>query len=312
MQKSLSSERKILISLLAVCMLIAFLPESSMAASKPARVKKPAVKVSKSVATITWKKAKKAKQYQVKIQNKPKKKWKSVRIARIANQSYSYTCTKPGTYRVLVRGWNGKKYGKWSKAKAFTIKKNNVPTGKIYSDPVPCNSKLKQGNTYMIKSPSGETIHKTKIDYTWSSSNPVEGYQYLGTTSDGGRITWNWTNWSYDYMYEGKGYEKAFSGWDDTEKGRIVILNNSDIVYVWTLDGTEPKIGQKDYVGTSKYALYMGQPVEMQLRGYFDKTRMKGTYEKEVLDVCPTNEWIKVYKGKRLIFEYRKVVHAEP
>jgi hypothetical protein len=86
--------------------------------------------------------------------------------------------------------------------------------------------------------------------------------------------------------------------------GKIVKILKSNTTYVWTLDDTEPMLGQKDYVGKSdKYARYNGQPVEMQLRGTITSASKSKVYQKELLDHNPYAAWVKVYQGKSLIFE---------
>lgn len=85
-------------------------------ASKPAQVKKvKAVNNAKKSVKVTWKKAKGAKSYQVKVGNKKyNAKKTNVKIKKLAVGK---------TYKVQVRAKNAVGFGKWSKAVKVTIKK---------------------------------------------------------------------------------------------------------------------------------------------------------------------------------------------
>lgn len=88
----------------------------AVVASKPAQVKKvKAVNNAKKSAKVTWKKAKGAKSYQVKVgKKKYNTKKTNAKIKKLAVGK---------TYKVQVRAKNAAGFGKWSKAVKVTIKK---------------------------------------------------------------------------------------------------------------------------------------------------------------------------------------------
>ena len=107
---------------IAVAMLLTvmvFMPEDASAASKkPGKVKiTSAVKLNQMI-TVTWKKTKKAKKYQIYLKQ-GKKKWKKVATVKAngkSTQTYAIKKLKWNTkYQVRVRAVNGKKKGKWSR-----------------------------------------------------------------------------------------------------------------------------------------------------------------------------------------------------
>jgi hypothetical protein len=180
-----------------------------------------------------------------------------------------------------------------------------IPTVKTYA------RGLKVGKTYYVISHGGD--YKKKVTVT-DFGEMKKGEDLIfsdywcvdmtGTTSDGGTLHCCDSSVDRIYTYAGKDCYKQFSE-QNTNDGHIVKILADDVTYVWTLDGTEPKLGQEDYYGTSdKYAQYHNKPVKMQLRGSFHKNRMSGVYEKEVLS-DPYCWWVKVYKGKKIIFDSR-------
>ena len=88
----------------------------AVVASKPAQVKKvKAVNNAKKSVKVTWKKAKGAKSYQVKVgKKKYNTKKTNAKIKKLAVGK---------TYKVQVRAKNAAGFGKWSKAVKVTIKK---------------------------------------------------------------------------------------------------------------------------------------------------------------------------------------------
>ncbi|WP_448902519.1 fibronectin type III domain-containing protein [Eubacterium sp.] len=91
-------------------------PAAAVVASKPAQVKSvKAVNNAKKSVKVTWKKAKGAKSYQVKVGNKKyNAKKTNAKIKKLAVGK---------TYKVQVRAKNAAGFGKWSKAVKVTIKK---------------------------------------------------------------------------------------------------------------------------------------------------------------------------------------------
>lgn len=109
------------IVLVAMCA-VAFMPLLNGEAFAAAKVKTPAKVVIKTAkqsgntmkVKVTWKKANNAKTYNVKIDKKVVKKG-------IKKVTYTSAALKAGTHKVYVQAVNGKKTGKWSKAKSFKI-----------------------------------------------------------------------------------------------------------------------------------------------------------------------------------------------
>ena len=109
----------IVIAVAMVLSMMAFAPEDVSAASKkPAKVKITKAVKTNQMITVTWKKTKRAKKYQVYLKQSNKK-WKRVATVKAngkARQSYKIKRLKWNTkYQVKVRAINGKKKGKWSR-----------------------------------------------------------------------------------------------------------------------------------------------------------------------------------------------------
>lgn len=124
----------IFITLLLSLSIVASTTLMASAASKPAKVKINKVEVSKNVATITWKKAKRAKKYEVNISGK---------TYTVKTTSYKFTDKSDTSYTVKVRGVNGKTKGSWSVSKSF---KTGTSDADVISALKAENSKLKTEN----------------------------------------------------------------------------------------------------------------------------------------------------------------------
>ena len=124
----------ILMSLLLILSLVASMTVSVSAASKPAKVTISKVTVSKNVATITWKKAKNAKKYEVNISGK---------TYNVKTTSYKFTGKSNTSYTVKVRGVNGKTKGSWSTTRTFKTGTSDADTIKALKAE---NSKLASEN----------------------------------------------------------------------------------------------------------------------------------------------------------------------
>lgn len=110
------------IVLVAMCA-VAFMPMLNGEAFAAAKAKKPAKVTVQSVkqvskttkVKVTWKKAKNAKTYNIKIDKKVvKKSYKKL--------TFTSAALKAGKHKVYVQAVNGKKKGAWSKAKTVTVK----------------------------------------------------------------------------------------------------------------------------------------------------------------------------------------------
>lgn len=117
-RKKYSRVMSIAIAVAMLFSVMVFMPEDvSAATKKPGKVKiTKAVKLNRMI-TVTWKKTKKAKKYQIYLKE-GKKKWKKVATVKAngkAKQSYKIKKLKWNTkYIVKMRAINGKKKGKWS------------------------------------------------------------------------------------------------------------------------------------------------------------------------------------------------------
>lgn len=123
-------------------------PVTASAVSKPAKVKISSVK-SSSVGklTVKWKKAKRAKKYQVRIgTNKACTKNKKTATLSSKKRTKTFSSLKQGKkYYVKVRAYTTykkkgkkktyKKYGSWSKVKSVTVKKASTSTKKPTTSP---------------------------------------------------------------------------------------------------------------------------------------------------------------------------------
>lgn len=132
----------ILISLLLSINLFFSLTATASAASKPAKPTISKVAVSKNIATITWKKAKNAKKYEVNVGGK---------TYTVKTTSYKFTGKSNTSYSAKVRGVNGKTKGSWSAVKSFktgmsdadTIQSLKAENAKLKTE----NSNLKNENS---------------------------------------------------------------------------------------------------------------------------------------------------------------------
>ena len=115
--------RKVSVVIIAITMLAAMIPamqENVFAAKakKPAKVKKVEISVAEdNSVTVTWKKSKNAKKYVVSVKDGSTKltSTKKVKSAKLTFQGGNDI-----KYTIKVRGINGKKKGKWSKAASVT------------------------------------------------------------------------------------------------------------------------------------------------------------------------------------------------
>ncbi|MGY3663002.1 MAG: fibronectin type III domain-containing protein [Roseburia sp. 1XD42-69] len=129
--------KKVITLLMALIVMVTAVPTGNVtaqAAVKPGSVSKVKVsKVTKNSAKVTYKKAKKAKGYQIRVY----KGRKQVLSKKTKALSYNIKKLKPNTkYTVKVRAFNGKKYGK-EKFVKFKTKKNTTknPTPAPTPDP---------------------------------------------------------------------------------------------------------------------------------------------------------------------------------
>lgn len=160
-------------------------PVTASAVSKPAKVKISSVK-SSSVGNLTvkWKKAKRAKKYQVRIgTNKACTKNKKTATLSSKKRAKTFSSLKHGKkYYVKVRAYTTykkkgkkktyKKYGSWSKVKSVTVKKASTSTKKPTTSPSKPTKPTNPSNPSNPTNPgsgnnpgSGEDIDKIPWDY---------------------------------------------------------------------------------------------------------------------------------------------------
>ena len=279
--------KKLTAIFLALAVAFTFTPAmvgtASAAAKKPAKVAGLKAKPAKTSLTLTWKKAKNAKKYEVyQLKAKKYKKIKTLKTRKLVVKKLK-TNTK---YKFKVRGINGKKKGKFSKVIAVKTKK-----GTLHKKPITDSSKTNfvVGDTYIIKNSDGAT---TKVTITEKTD---DGYvkETKGITSEGGTYEKRSSEGTESVYVLNNPFMYLTTDWDfDNDEVSDVfqfILKTNDVQVYWTIDGTEPKIGQTDKVGTSKYAIFpKGETVdekrENRRAGKFDpnyKAKLRGTITKK-------------------------------
>ena len=308
---------------------------SASAASKPAKVTGVKASAKKMSVTLKWKKAKRAKKYQIwQYKAKKYKKIKTTKAKKITIKKLKAATT----YKFKVRAINGKKAGKFSKVvviKTKAVNQNDTNNSSAATNTAvnPAKAKLKKGKTYLIKK-GAENIKVKITDYDRDGKD----ISIEGKTASGG--TYGYTkNSDVESCYiEEKGFTKHFDykdmESDFTGVGKILIVKDDQTKAYCTLDGTEPAIGQEDLIGYSKYCTLVfpdgwnnesvseeNQQYLLEKWGYNPKTaqirtklRMTASKGKTKFWIEPHNgnpcyEWIKVYTNNKLIWEYNGVAY---
>lgn len=168
-------------------------PAFAAKAKKPARVKITSAKLSGTKIIVKWKKAAKAKKYQVwrKIGTA---KWKRVKTQK--SRTYKFKAAKGKVYRIKVRGVNGKKPGRFSAVKKVKGPKKSSG-GKTPSEPDPVTPIDPEPSVKIVTQPEDATVKDggTAI-FTISAQSAEKGqeltYQWFrsrtGDTSQGTRL----------------------------------------------------------------------------------------------------------------------------
>lgn len=320
--------KRLSIVIIAIAVTMAFMPMMSQnqiyaASKKPATVKITKVSVKGTTVTVKWKKAKRAKKYQVKAGTKI--------VKTTSETSAVFKVEKSCT--VKVRGVNGKKKGSYSKSKKVTIKTPSKPKnpqskeGKVHSETITIDKdfdygSLVEGDTYTIKAPLASEAVTFKITYL-DNDRVKEGIARVsGTTANGGHV-----GFGYDKKNSNEYYVFSDSVTDDdmwkekdvpyscvpvdAENGYTWEMKSkagSGVNFYWTLDGTEPQIGQKDRYGSTEYFHNYDKPVE--------NAKLAGTVTEGNTDRMGKEEndltgkqfyWVKGYQGNNLVYE--DIVH---
>lgn len=319
--------KRLSIVIIAIAVTMAFMPMMSQnqiyaASKKPATVKITKVSVKGTTVTVKWKKAKRAKKYQVKAGTKI--------VKTTSKTSAVFKVKKSCT--VKVRGVNGKKKGSYSKSKKVTIKTPSKPKnpqskeGKVHSETIAIDKdfnfgSLVVGDTYMLKTKFAPEPYKVKVTDV-DTRGGICGMSVTGTTEHGGEF--------YYVNYGDSGEEYNFSDsvtdndmWSEKDvpyscvpidgAGLQLELKSkagSGVTFYWTLDGTEPQIGQKDRYGTTEYFHYDNKPVE--------NVKLAGTVTEGNTDIMgkEANDrkgkmfyWVKGYKDGKVVYE--DMAHSE-
>lgn len=164
-KKGYSRAMSIIIAVAMIFSVMVFMPEDVSAASKkPGKVNAKATKTNQMI-TVTWKKTKKAKKYQIYLK-KGKKKWKKVATVKAdgkAKQTYSIKRLNWNTtYQVKMRAVNGKKKGKWSTTYKGKLAKKTTLQAEVNKNPsaqkMLNESVTDLGDFTMTTSVSGNTV----------------------------------------------------------------------------------------------------------------------------------------------------------
>lgn len=324
--------KRLSIVIIAIAVTMAFMPMMSQnqiyaASKKPATVKITKVSVKGTTVTVKWKKAKRAKKYQVKAGTKI--------VKTTSKTSAVFKVKKSCT--VKVRGVNGKKKGSYSKSKKVTIKTPSKPKnpqskeGKVHSETIAIDKNfdygsLVVGDTYMLKIKDVPEPYKVKVTDV-ETRGGVCGVGVEGTTEHGGFFNYSYCAKNANGN-SGEGYEFSdsvtlndmWSGKDvpyscvsidgDGNQWELKSKAGSGVTFYWTLDGTEPRIGQKDRYGTTEYFHNWDKPVE--------NVKLAGTVTEGNTDIMGKEPndmngkmfyWVKGYKDGKVVYE--NMAHGE-
>ena len=344
--------KKLTATFLALAVAFTFMPTmpAQAAVKKPAKPVITKITKTQTKVTTTWKKAKNAKKYEFQIK-RPYKTWNKYKLVKKTAKNKK-TYTKKGLYKVKA---SGKKYQVYKYASAYTTtvtKKTKVTIKKLKADKTykvrvravngkkkSAFSKVRSVNTNSV--PVVTNIEKTKFveDNTYVIEKEgtkievkIEGTEdgeTIGTTSAGG---WFWLDPKGNVVIDNIGEKAIETNWDfDNDLVSDiwqVIIHDKDITAYWTLDGTEPKVGQKDLEGTTKCTMFPKGDNERERRINRDKgisdpnyvTQIRGTMKGKgthgflagdsltLMSAKGTRTiWTKAYKNGKLVYENKLV-----
>ena len=318
----MNSSIKKLLSLALAITVFASMTATACAATRLAKVT--GVKASKTSCEITlkWKKVKKAKKYQIYQYKKSKKKY--VRVKTVTRPKTTIKKLKQcKTYKFKIRAIRGSKKGKWSRIISVKTRK---PVVHKTAPTKPTDATINLGDTYYIKM-GPETL---KVKVTSEMVEP-DTYGFKGKTSDGGTYEHIRMSDYYNKLYCAPGYASHFVLCErDGEQVAeicglplVMKVKDSNTKAYWTLDGTEPKVGQADYTGYSKYCALVCPVNKYSARiqeilhnkykikdSYYPLTKLRGTASKGTSIVWTEphsdNEFVKIkaYNGSKLIYNH--------
>ena len=164
------------------------------AAKKPARVKITSAKLSGTKIIVKWKKAARAKKYQV-WRKVGTARWKRVKTQKA--RTYKFKAAKGKVYRIKVRGVKGKKLGKFSAVRKVKGPKKSSG-GKTPTDPDPVTPVDPEPSVKIITQPEDVTVKdgETAV-FTIAAESAEEGqeltYQWFrsrtGDATQGTRLS---------------------------------------------------------------------------------------------------------------------------
>ena len=340
---------------LALMVAFTFMPTMSAqaAAKKPAKPVITKITKTQTKVTTTWKKAKNAKKYEFQIK-RPYKTWNKYKLVKKTAKNKK-TYTKKGLYKVKA---SGKKYQVYKYASAYTttvttktkvtIKKlkadktykvrvradngkkksafSNVRSVNTNSVPVVTdieNTKFVEGDTYIIEKEGMRVevnIFGKTDDGGYTGETAVGGEFYVGPKGNHTIDNINLSQKSFELNWD----------FDNDLVSDIfqVIIHDPSIVVYWTLDGTEPKVGQKDLKGTTKCTMFPKGDNEAERRINSDKgiydpnyvTQIRGTIKGKGTHGFLAGDfltlkrakgtrtiWTKAYKNGKLVFDEKLV-----
>lgn len=212
----MSSTMKKFPMIVAACLVLCIgfstiVPQQAYAADKmPAKVK--GVKVAKTTAStvkITWKKAKKAKKYQVAYKKKLAKKWT---YKKTKSKSCTVKCLSQNIrYQLKVRALNGKKKGAWSRVKTVRTKSNFAYSVPEEVTGLTLKSSTTTSMTIAWKPVSNATRYEVRFEkedtndwsyrFTRPASLTISGLEqnqayYIAVRAENGRIDDGYGEWS--------------------------------------------------------------------------------------------------------------------
>lgn len=259
-------------------------------------------------ATVTWKKAKYAKKYQVLFRSggnehpdisKTTSATTYKQVLRTADDGYSYS--------VVVRGINGSKYGKWSKS-----------SGGIY-----VNEMNHEINGSTLTEGKGGTVTLDLIgEVTFTKINVLENdgvdFRVYGTTDSGKYIeycggesgcTWGMGDSDIYTLEDGLNspdfdlYPSYYND-DDGSAGIKAEISNPDIKIAWRTAPRGEKPSEPSLNMNEEYATFPNMhrgTVEAPSSGIITSDGDMQPYKD--YNISDYDYWIKVYKGDRVVYE---------
>lgn len=307
-----------LVAVMTVCGIMSVGTTGVEAAAKPAKPKLSLKKDGRKI-TISWKKCKNAKKYEVWEQIKGKE-W--VKKKTTTSLKYSKTVSYDKQYYYRVRGLNGKTKGSYSSKKSVKIKK---PEPKPEPQP---KFQYNVGTTVDISMPGGAKINSVKITKA-EAVGDVGTARYEGSdrfvllTLQNGKIISNVRHGDYCEDIHNAGFEDGEQhAWTAGKSEGSTICYclgawEEGIKLYYTYDGTEPQVGQEDKMGDETGFISPQFARNVQVRGTvsYGEGIVKIGDHPSSWEVNYGNNawtlWVKVYKNDQYIGTYYEHMEAQ-